>query len=262
MLPRQLTLDAIQFFQKTPFFRLFLALVCGIVFQIVVGFSHVLFSVAFWLGIGLMLGGYLYRKAYRFRWFFGLGVTIWLFSIGLFLTQRADENTQFRYIGEQHTYLAKIVSPPRERPHSVLTELRLISNIDTGERLNNKVLAYLTKDSTSLSLQAGERILINAAFQQPRDFGNPYGFNYPRFLKRKGISATAFVPAEHWEKVDDTPPFSIINLAMRSRDGLLSIYRDLNITGDEFSVLAALTLGYREELSPDLRESYTAAAGA
>ena len=255
----QLAHDAIKFFQKTPFFRLFLALVCGIAFQIVVGFSHLLFSMTFWIGIVLMLGGYLFQKMYRYRWLFGMGITLWLFAIGLFLTQRTDENTQFRYINEQHTYLAKIVSPPRERPRSVLTELRLVSNLDTGEQLNNKVLAYLAKDSTSLSLQAGERLLVNVAFQHPMDFGNPYGFNYPRFLKRKGISATAFVPAEHWTQLDDTPPFSVINAAMRSRDKILSIYRDLNITGDEFSVLASLTLGYREELSPDLRQSYTAA---
>ncbi|MDR0332524.1 MAG: ComEC family competence protein [Dysgonamonadaceae bacterium] len=262
MSSRQIADDTVFFFRKTPFLRLLLALLFGIVFQVVAGFYYSVFLVAFWFGIGLMLSGYLYRKNYRFRWFFGLGVTLWLFSVGLFLTQRADENTQFRYIGEQHTYLAKIVSLPRERPRSVLYELRLISNIDNGELLNNKVLVYLAKDSLSLSLETGERILVNAAFEKPRNFGNPYEFNYPRFLKRKGVSATSFVPAANWQQVDEKPPFSIVNLAMKARNKLLSIYQDLGISGNEFGVLAALTLGYREELSQDLRASYQAAGVA
>ena len=262
MSTRQITDDTVCFFRKTPFFRLLLALIGGIVFQIAIGFNYFFFAGVFWLGIGLMFGGYFYRNVYRFRWFFGLGVMCWLFSVGLFLTQRADENTHFQYIGEQHTYLAKIISPPRERPRSVLVELRLISNIDNNESLNNKVLAYLAKDSLALSLEAGERILVNAAFQAPRNFGNPYEFNYPRFLKRKGFSATSFAPAENWQRVDDKPPLSLVNLAMKARNRLLSIYQDFGISGNEFGVLAALTLGYREELSQDLRASYAAAGVA
>jgi len=38
----------------------------------------------------------------------------------------------------------------------------------------------------------------------------------------------------------------------------LEIYRDFNIEGDEFAVLAALTLGYTDALQPDLRASYSA----
>jgi competence protein ComEC len=255
----QITTDAEKFFRKTPFFRLLLALVCGIVFQVVAGFSSVGFVAAFWLGIGLMSGGYFYRKVYRFRWFFGLGTAFWLFSMGLFLTERAEQNTQFSYIGEQHTFLAKIIAPPSERPRSVMLELRLISNIDTDERLNNKMLVYLAKDSTALSLQAGERILVNAAFVPPRSFGNPYEFDYPRFLKRKGIGGTSFVPAENWQRIEDEPPLSLVNLAMRARDRLLAIYQNLGISGDEFGVLAALTLGYREDISRELEISYRAA---
>jgi len=251
--------DIEKFLQKTPFFRLLLALVCGIVFQVVVGFYFSVFIITFLLGIALIAGGFFYKKVFHLRWIFGLGVSLWLFSLGLFLTQKADESTQFSYIGEQHTYLAKIVSPPSEKARSVLCKLHLISNLDDGKQLNNRVLVYLAKDSLSLSLQAGEQILINAAFEKPRSFGNPYEFDYPRFLKHKGISATSYVPAGNWQKTTDAPPFSIVNLAMKSRNKLLSIYKELGISGDEYSVLASISLGYREELSRDLRESYAAA---
>ena len=251
--------DAKVFLQKTPFFRLLLALICGIVFQVVAGFNFSIFTITFSLGIVLIMSDFLYGKDFRFHWFFGLGTSLLLFSLGLFLTQKADENTQFRYLDKQHTYLAKIISAPTEKARSMLCELRLISNLDDNKELTNTVLAYIAKDSLSLSLQAGERILVNAAFVKPHAFGNPYEFDYPRYLKHKGIAATSYVSAENWRKIDETPPFSIVNIAMQCREKLLSIYKELGISGDEYGVLAALTLGYREELSRDLEASYAAA---
>jgi len=251
--------DIENFLQKTPFFRLLFALICGIVFQIVAGFYFSIFIISLSLSIALILSDLFYKKNLRFRWTFGLGTSLLLFSLGLFLTQKEDKNTQFQYLGEQHTYLAKIVSAPTEKARSMLCELRLISNLDDDKSLTNNALAYLAKDSFSLSLQAGERILLNAAFEKPRAFGNPYEFDYPRYLKHKGICAASYVAAGNWQKADETPPFSIVNLAMQCRNQLLSIYKELGISGDEYAVLAALTLGYREELSRDLEASYAAA---
>jgi competence protein ComEC len=256
---RHISDDIEKFFRKTPFFRFLLALISGIVFQIAAGYYFSIFITTFLLGIALILSGFIYKKAFRFRWIFGLGLSLWLFSAGLFLTEKADEHTRFAYIGEEHTYIAEIISPPSEKSRSVLYELLLISNIDKDKRLDNNVLGYFAKDSLSLSLQAGEHILLNAVFEKAREFGNPYEFDYPRYLKYKGISATSHILVGNWKKLDENAPFSIVNLAIQSRDKLLSIYKNLGISGDEYGVLAALTLGYRDELSQDLELSYAAA---
>jgi competence protein ComEC len=47
-------------------------------------------------------------------------------------------------------------------------------------------------------------------------------------------------------------------MSNQCRNYLLKIYRKFNIQGNEFGVLAALTLGYTEDLQPDLRKSYSA----
>lgn len=41
------------------------------------------------------------------------------------------------------------------------------------------------------------------------------------------------------------------------RDRILDQYRALKFNPDEFAVLAALTVGYKEELSEDIRETYS-----
>ncbi|MDR0872613.1 MAG: ComEC family competence protein [Prevotellaceae bacterium] len=250
--------DAGKFLRKTPFFRLLLALVCGIAFQVVAGFYLSVFIIIVSLGILLILSGFLF-KDFRLRWACGAGMYFLLFSLGLFLTQKADEHTQFQYLGQPQTYLAKIISAPTEKPRSVLCELRLQQNLDKNETLTNNVIVYLEKDSLALTLQAGERILVNAAFDKSRPRGNPDEFDYARYLKHKGICAVSYVSAAQWQKVQETPPFSIINFAAQCRDKLLSICKTLGISGDEYGVLAALTLGYREDLSQDLNNSYAAA---
>lgn len=40
---------------------------------------------------------------------------------------------------------------------------------------------------------------------------------------------------------------------------ILDSYRKWGFSGDEFAVLSALTVGYKEELSEDLRETYQVA---
>jgi len=57
---------------------------------------------------------------------------------------------------------------------------------------------------------------------------------------------------------DRNTGFSIRREADKWRNYLLGVYRKFNIQGDEFAVLAALTLGYTDDLQPDLRASYSA----
>ena len=44
---------------------------------------------------------------------------------------------------------------------------------------------------------------------------------------------------------------------MDCRESVLSVYRRLGFRGDDLAVLSALTIGYKEELSKDIRETYS-----
>ena len=51
--------------------------------------------------------------------------------------------------------------------------------------------------------------------------------------------------------------FSLKRLANKSRNHLLEIYKKYGIDGAEFAVLAALTLGYKNSLEPDIYQLYS-----
>lgn len=50
---------------------------------------------------------------------------------------------------------------------------------------------------------------------------------------------------------------SFRQIALDCRDRILDKYRALKFEPDEFAVLAALTVGYKEELGEDIRETYS-----
>ena len=147
---------------------------------------------------------------------------------------------------------------PIEKPRSMLCRVRLMQRVDSvgTVSLHNKAILYLAKDSLAAQLVAGDVLLVSAAVTQPRPSGNPEAFDYSLYLRRQGFAGTSFVSAQRWKKVGHSEKFSIL-IWDKSRQYLLDIYKKLGIDGDELGMLAALTLGYKDALAPELRESFS-----
>jgi len=251
------------FLQRTPFFRLLLALIPGIVaFQYIQITPNVLIILAM-LAIVFLVISFLIRNSvshYKLRWLFGFGMFLFLFSLGYFLCWNFEQKHQLSDLNEHAVYEVELKASPVEKAKSFLCKVKLlqkISNAGTAKSYGN-VIIYLQKDSAAERLNIGDKILVDAEFKSPDGVQNPNGFDYAHYLKRQGIQATAYIPTEKWQKSTHKPSSSIYRISDLSRDYLLNIFRKFKITGDEFAVLAALTLGYTDDLQPDLLKSYSA----
>ncbi|MCK5171147.1 MAG: ComEC/Rec2 family competence protein, partial [Bacteroidales bacterium] len=87
--------------------------------------------------------------------------------------------------------------------------------------------------------------------------GNPYTFNYKKYLKYKEIYNQCYVKGDHYNIIAHNKGSKVRILSNKIRQKLLSIYQKNDISGDEFAVLSALTLGYKSELTPELKESFS-----
>ena len=250
------------FFQKAIFFRLSIALIIGILcFEILrLPLIFVLFPLI--LGIGLMLF-FLLKKSvkfrYRFDWFFGIGFLLFVVCVGYFITWQNAENHKFSHNGEQGIYQITLTDYPAEKTNSVLVYAKAKSFSDSikTEILDVKVVLYLQKDSNSMNLKSGDKLLISTILSLPETKGNPDEFDYGEYLLHKGIVASGYVSSGDWQKVGEEKSFSLMRIAQRSRIYLLDIYRNLKVSGDEFGIVSALTLGYTDALTPELRESFS-----
>ncbi len=251
------------FLQRTPFFRLLLPLILGIIVYQYVDFQHWGLYAMFFLAIVLMVLPFAIRipkRQFQFRWLFGCGIFLFLFVLIYFLSGEREKENVFQRLNSKGIYRVELTAAPIEKAKSYLCKVDVIQYFDSTNWVTTrgKAILYLQKDSAASKLLFGDRLMLEAKFSPPERALNPDGFDYAAYLKRQGVGAVCYVPSGSWRMTDRDMGFSIQRQADICRNYLLNIYREFHIEGDEFAVLAALTLGYTDALQPDLRASYSA----
>ncbi len=250
------------FVLRTPFFRIFLALAGGVLLNEIFPFIN-LFLPFFVTALLIFIFHFYIQKSeilFKLRWLFGCGVFLFFVGVGLFVAQDFDRNTEFSILDKSGIFELEIKKVPAEKTKSFaieVTALRFAEDSIHFSPAKGKALLYLAKTEAVETLRVGDKILAATTFSSPKKNTNPEGFDFSEYLRRKGLRATAYVDSLHWQKSREQIGFSIIQLAHDFRKKLLNIYKEQQITGDEFAVLAALTLGYTDEISSELYVSYS-----
>lgn len=251
------------FLLRTPFIRLFFAVAAGVVIYQFVRLPSFVITSFFALAIFVIAFSFFIKsseKIFKHRWIFGLGTSLLLAVTGYYLCLSFEKRNQFSSIEQKSVFQVELISAPIEKENSYQCKIKLLQSFDSlqASPAYGKAMLYLQKDSKIETLLLGDKLLINTEFKSPDGVQNPAGFDYANYLKRQGFSATAYVSAENWRKSDAPPNVTIFRIADIVRNRMLQIYRQFKIEGDEFAVLAALTLGYTDELQSTLLKSYSA----
>ncbi len=255
------------FLQRTPFFRLLLSLILGIViYQYIKIPQFVLILIGVISGFIAILSIIIRKEKIQFQFssLFGFSLLTCLMVVGYFICQLFDYKNQFSEHNKIGTYEVELITSPIEKEKSYSFKVKLIHRFDSSKTVatNGKAILYIQKDENAAQLLIGDRIIIHSRFDQADGVQNPKGFDYATYLKRQGIGATSYISSENWFKTEQKATFSIKRIANKSRNFLLSIYKNKGIDGDEFAVLAALTLGFKDSLEPDIQQLYSHSGAA
>lgn len=119
------------------------------------------------------------------------------------------------------------------------------------------VLYFEADDSLALSYEPGDQVALHAPVSPTLGNTNPYSFDYKTYLHNRGIDYQAFVDDErHFLLARKTLPLWS-QLASSFRGKALTII-DTHVDGaDEQAVVSAMLLGYRNNISSDLYQSFT-----
>lgn len=251
------------FLHRYSFLRLLLPLSAGIYigdelffrkWVAPMGYSLLLLS----LLLALLVGAY-FLKRYTLRWVFGVLLFLFCLMGGVCAVNLQLQQTAIAFPETDAIYRVLITEHPEPKERSVLCRATLTERRDSlaTTPLSHAVLLYLAKDSLSEQLLVGDELLVAARFAPPSSSGNPDEFDYARYLIRKQVSGTGFCAAHHWTLLSHQEAPSLRMQALAWRERLLALYRNLGFHGDEFAVLSALTVGYKEELSEEIRETYS-----
>lgn len=248
------------FLTKNPFLRLVVALSAGIVAFVYIGFRWwVLLSVVV-ISVALFVIYITTKNRHRIGTIFGLSAILSIVALGYWLGYDFDSRIpRFAENKKQGFFEVELTRYPIEKQNSVLlyTNLLQYSDSTSCENIKGKAILYLQKDSNSLSLKSGDKLIIYTTLSLPEKTGNPDEFDFGRHLLRNGICGTGYASAERWKRISGADGFSLMRLAQRCRLKLLDISRKMNIDGNEFAIISALTLGYTDAISPELRDSFS-----
>src|ERR1035437_4096795 len=249
-----------EFLQRTPFFRLLLPFIVGIILYQYMEFLHGvlygLFCISFVLFL-LSFASHIPKRQFQFRWLFGSGVFVFMLSLAYFLCTENEKSSVFDHLNQKGIYRIEIISAPVEKTKSYQCTVNLLGFFDTSWKpARGTAILYIQKDKAASKVLFGDRLLVEAAFATPEKAMNPDGFDYAAYLHRQGIGATCYIASGKWQLTDRNKSFSIRRASDKCRNYLLDVYRKFHIQGDEFAVLAALTLGYTNDLQPGLRAGY------
>lgn len=222
--------------QQAPFLRLSLFYIFGILCGNFVEFNRS-YEAAILLFSCFLMFLSLFVHSYNRRWLFGFALFLFCFVLGIISLNWESKKTEWAYAG-WNDYSVEIVDEPVRKPKTWMC----ISKVE-----GKKAVLYISADSLSSLLQPGDSLQIRADLQKVD----------ADYLKKKGIAARGFVSAKHWKKTGRNQSFNFHYRSLETRNKMLKTLRQIVPKDELYLVAAALLTGYRDELSPELRRTFS-----
>jgi len=252
-----------------PILRLVVPLIFGILFyfRFPQWAPPIVINIVFLLILAFLAWPRKYLFPYKHRYISGIVQYLAFFFMGIALTQFQhnyhDKNYFGQYLPKAKFAMVTVIEPPEKKPKSIklIVQVRKMGD-DKGYRLTKgTAVVYLEKDSLARSLSYGDIIFLPNRFQKVKGPQNPDQFDYRKYLNNSGIVYQAYFKSGNWSKLNRRGGNILKATSIRIREFLLEELQKHNIKDAEFSITAAMLLGVRSNLSPELRQAF-AGAGA
>jgi competence protein ComEC len=156
--------------------------------------------------------------------------------------------------------IAEVVSQPQQKDRSVKTEAEIIAikSNNVWEHAEGKVLLYIEKCDSALNIGIGDRIIFEPVLKDVENKGNPGEFDYKKYLAYNLIYQQAYLKTRQYTIIKNENSFSLKRMASEVRKEIIGTLRKYGVKGDELAVISALSVGYKDELDSEIRQSYSA----
>lgn len=251
-------------FSKYPLVKILLPYVLGIICAYICNFSErtgrllFFFAVAFWL-ISLLL---LQLKSYKWQWVKTVAMSIGFIFAGMFTTNfRLSPHlseTQQAALENEETFLVRVADFPVPRAKSVKLQAEVLQTT-SGLPMRGKVLLYLQKSPEAEAVEYGDVLLISTRLSEFAPPVNPDAFDNQKYMRRKGLFYTGYVPQYGWQKIDHQVPRPLRELSRRMQQQLSRQFAIAGMSGEEYDIIKAILLGDDDTMEPELRAAYASA---
>lgn len=189
------------------------------------------------------------NQQFRLRWIFGFGSILFLMGIGVVSTTFMQERSTFQFSDKAEIYIGVVTDTPQEKPKTIAYRVHL-------EKENKDIVCYIQRDSLIVErLQPGDEFVFYGKIQPFKNMGNPDDFGYVRYMYNQGFVGSLYLNNHSWKSTGNISS-SLKSKALRCRQQILDFYKSLGFSETEYSILSALTLGYKDALTDDLTQGF------
>lgn len=236
-------------FSRTPFLFFLLALLAGIILQYN---SNIHIWSIFFIPFGIIIMLLSFRlnreSSFKFRWLFGVGTVASFVGLGCVSLLLSEEKRDFNFMNDSIVYKAVILDIPQEKPKTFAYRLSLSDH-------DQQVMAYFQKDTNCVFLNPGDEILFKGKIVPFENSDAVNAFDYAKYMYNQGFSGSVYIARGLWKETGNTER-NLKIIALHYRQQILHFYKSLGFNKDEFAILSALTLGYQDVLSDDVKQSF------
>lgn len=254
--------------KSTPFLRILCPYVAGIV-CVLQGFSipyrHLVFAGVFLLCVVSFLSQYVSKKAPVARqWFFLISASLLLFLLAFetayVYDARHDPAHYSHYTdpGEQG-FMCTVSDMPvaTDKSLKLQVELNGIEQGGTWHYARGRVLVYI-RQPVSKPVSTGDGLYIQARLAVPAAPQNPGEFDYKTFLERRNVFHTVYVASGQVIITGQGKGRHFIERAgISTKEYVVRTLRQAGLSQEAFSICTALLVGYDDEISGDVMQSFS-----
>ncbi len=240
-----------------PFIRILVPFCCGIVSGHYTEPGPGTIIPAMVISVVVIIITFLFNRR-PVNYYYALPLFISLYLAGLALYSIEKKNISYLE-PEAALFTGKVGDFPEEKDNSWLLTVKL-DRVKSGivvRKVRGSVLLYLSKgDSTSSLILPGDDIIFHARPLEIRNRSNPYEFDYRFYMERKHTRYYSFVNSQDIISVSSPSSRNPGAVALILREKMINSYRKRGISGDNLAVAAAITLGEKDLLEPELKQEF------
>jgi competence protein ComEC len=231
---------------SAPFIRLFIPLCFGVgIYQICDISSSTSFITAFILVISLLL---LFKNvSFSAQFYWGLFLILGILIFGII--RAVDQKMIFPALTKQRHFVV-FDEYPQEKAKTFQVVCQIINS-------DLKILAYLPKSQTIKDAKPGDILCFNGLPDLIQSDGNPFEFDYRRFLNDKGIGYRIFLKESQFFFLEGQHQMNVLRFALVLREKLIEILYQSGIKRENVPLISSISFGAREDVDKETVRSFT-----
>ncbi len=249
-------------FGNLPFVKLVFPFVAGIISAFIWALPPHIAAISLGLFASIFLLPFIFPRNLRLNTIANFSVLLLFFFLGWFVSGqslKAQNEKVSQALSNEGLFLLKCVEPAQEKLPSLKIEAILLKAIYSSHKVMVKeggIVIYLKKET--VVPKVGELFFIKGKLLELEEPENPRQFNYKAYLNQNGIFYQTFISQQN--HIFNTGVYQlsfidrfIVNFQFFLRD----LFRDNIQEKRALGVTEALLFGYKNDVSKELKSSYS-----